>query len=116
MPQIECEARCRDGGEPGPSFGVIAYSRSTGAVGWSYSFGLERAANAAALANCARLARDCEVIVSFHDTCAALAVGAGVVAWAWAAPQSRAEAAAKAECLKNGGKSCQVEALACSLP
>ena len=61
--------KCR---EPGPSFGAIAYSRSTGAVGWSYSFGLERAAKAAALANCARLAQDCEVIVSFHDTCAAL--------------------------------------------
>jgi hypothetical protein len=54
MPQIECEAKCR---EPGPSFGAIVYSRSTGAVGWSYSFGLEGAANVFALANCARRAR-----------------------------------------------------------
>jgi len=111
IPQIECEAKCRDGGESGPSFGAIAYSRSTGAVGWSYSFGLERAANAPALGNCAR--RDCEVIVTFHDTCAAIAVGGGVVAWAWAGSQSRAEDDAKAECVKLGGKSCRVEAWAC---
>ena len=75
---------------------------------------LERAANAAALANCAR--RDCEVIVTFHDTCAAIAVGGGMVAWAWAASQRDAEAGAKAECVKLGGKSCQVKAWACSLP
>jgi hypothetical protein len=30
MPQIQYEAKCR---EPGPSFGAIAHSRSTGAVG-----------------------------------------------------------------------------------
>src|SRR6266404_1994783 len=84
------------------------YSRSTGAVGWSYSFGLEHAANTFALANCARRARDCEVIVSFHDTCAALAVGGGVVARAWTASQSRAEDGAKAECVNKGGQSCEI--------
>lgn len=112
--KIECEAKCRDGGESGPSFGATAYSRSSGAVGWSYSLGLERAANAAALANCAR--RNCEVIVSFHNTCAPITVGAGVVGWAWAPSQRRAENGAKAECVMLGGKSCRVEAWACSLP
>ena len=33
IPQIECEAKCRDGSESGSSFGAIAYSQSTGAVG-----------------------------------------------------------------------------------
>lgn len=56
-------------------WGTIAYSPSTGAVGWSYNAVNEVDAEMAALERCLKHAEDCTTAVNFHDACGALAVG-----------------------------------------
>jgi serine/threonine-protein kinase len=111
-----CLSRCGLGG--GERHGAIAYSPEREVYGYSYDFGSANEAAAAALGNCReqdRKADDCEVMVTFHNACGALALGdngAYGTAWGW----SKREAGTKAvtECRPYGGTSCKVEREVCS--
>jgi serine/threonine-protein kinase len=111
-----CLARCGAGG--GVRHGAIAYSPDKEVYGYSRDYGSERAARDAAMANCRKedkAAADCKVLVTFHNACGALALGAdGAYGSAWA--MSLREAASKAlnECRPHGGASCKVETQLCT--
>jgi serine/threonine-protein kinase len=57
------------------SWGAIAFSQSTQALGWTHDYKNERAAENSAMSRCGQYADDCEIAVSFHNACGAIAVG-----------------------------------------
>jgi hypothetical protein len=80
-------------------FGAIAFSRHSGAVGYSYDYSSGAAAEQSALNSCGG---DCRVVVWFRNACGALAVGAGRGYGAtWADTQSDAESLAINTCRAN---------------
>lgn len=112
----DCEVECRRG-RNAQSFGAIAYGRTSGATGWSYSQDDEASAQRLALQYCAQHGKDCEVAASFANTCAAVAAGGDVVVAGRAAASEAAQHQALSACTaKGGGDDCEVKAWACSLP
>lgn len=57
------------------AWGAIAYSKATGATGWSHSAVNEVDAEITALDGCGDYADDCVTAVTFRNGCGALAVG-----------------------------------------
>ena len=107
----------REGEKEEASYGVISYGRGNGAAGWSYSQSSENDARRVALRNCARYASDCEIVISFSNSCAAIAAGAdGVVTKGQADSSDDAEEKAMAACAKEAGDSCEIQAWSCSRP
>ena len=95
-------------------FGAIAYSTGTGSHGFSYDYPSRRAAERAALGNCAAYAGDCQVVVYFYNACGALAVGRHLgYGFAWNVRRGAAEAAAMANCRAND-TGCQLVRWVCS--
>lgn len=99
-------------------FGSIAYSKRTGAAGWSGSHDAKHDAESTALSQCAENAADCEVVVTFSNSCAAVAIGDdGVIVAKLAKSGDDAGDAAVAACSDaGGGDSCAVQAWSCSFP
>jgi hypothetical protein len=65
-------------------WGAIAFSRSTGAHGYSHNYATRGAAERRAISGCQRHGRGCQIAVYFANACGALAVGRGNgygVAW-----------------------------------
>ena len=97
------------------TFGAIAFSRDTGANGYSFQYDSRSGAEARALKECGAYASDCTVASSFSDACGALAVGDGN---GWGA--SRAESIIKAErnalatCRSYDNTNCEIEVSVCS--
>lgn len=56
-------------------WGTIAYSPSTGAMGYTWDHVNEVDAEMEALSRCLQYAEDCTTAVNFHDSCGAIAVG-----------------------------------------
>jgi hypothetical protein len=98
------------------TFGAIAYGRQSGAVGWSYDFEDAPSAENEALKNCRAHGEDCEVVVDFWNTCAAVAADAGTVGYGLGDTQSQAESEAIAACEKDGGPDCAIQAWSCTGP
>jgi hypothetical protein len=95
--------------------GAIAYSPGTGASGWAYEHGSQAQANRAAMAYCARHAKDCRIVTTFANQCAALAAAkAGDLRSAFAETKREAETKSVAACKSAGGQSCAVVASVCS--
>lgn len=61
-------------GSAGDHFGAIAFSNSSGAIGYSYDHGSGYEAQERALQECGY---GCKVVIGFTNACGALAVGAG---------------------------------------
>lgn len=82
-------------------FGAIAYSKSTGALGYSYGHYSQNDAEQDALSRCD--ASDREVIGWVRNAYGALAVGddSAACGWAWGTTRDDAERAALAECKKQ---------------
>jgi hypothetical protein len=82
-------------------YGAIAYSKSTGAYGYSYGHYSQADAERDALARCD--SPDRQVIGWMRNAYAALAVGDAPeqYGWGWGATRSAAEQAALAECRKR---------------
>jgi Domain of unknown function (DUF4189) len=100
---------------PTASYGAIAYSRTTGAYGYSYSWGSRAKAESVALQNCAKRAKDCEATVWFNHRCGAVSSDPGPTAfWGLGNTVSQARAAAQSLCMKGGRKGCEVQASSCS--
>ncbi|MGE0722949.1 MAG: DUF4189 domain-containing protein [Alphaproteobacteria bacterium] len=94
--------------------GAVAYSRSTGAIGWSFDYGSEFGAHGRAFGECRRRAGDCEVVTTFYGGCAAAAAApGGPVTWGRSGNRWGAEAAALRHC-QGQAQGCQVKVWACS--
>ena len=109
------QAQGSAGGGSKKTFGAIAFSRDTGANGYSFKYDNRSGAEARALKECGAYASDCTVASSFSDACGALAVGDGN---GWGA--SRAETIIKAErnalatCRSYDNTNCEIEVSVCS--
>ncbi len=97
------------------TYGSIAYGRQSGAYGWSHDFDDAPAAENEALKNCsASGSGDCQVVVDFWNTCAAVAADGATVSYGLGDNRGQAEDGALAECAKDGGRQCEVQAWACT--
>jgi serine/threonine-protein kinase len=94
-------------------FGAIAYSQGKRAHGWGKDYPSRQQAEKAALANCARFAGDCGVVVWFKNACGALSLGPKGAGWAWAHKQEDADLAAMRACSKHS-KACTVTQRLCT--
>ena len=95
-------------------FGAIAYSKSSGAHGWAKDHPSREAAERAALAACAKNAKDCQPLFWFKNGCATLAVDASAKAgWGWGTTQELADAEAVKACSKQA-KGCKIRRQVCT--
>jgi hypothetical protein len=106
---LSCETVCYD------YHGAIAYSRQTGAWGYSYAHDSQNRARHAALRQCRRHASDCHIVVTLVEQCGAIAettqrdVSPGL-----GKTRKEAEDRSVAACRAAGGKACTVAAWVCS--
>lgn len=114
-----CITECnRHIGHPSRSFGAIAYgARSTGG-GWAYNLDTAAAANSRALANCRARVDDCELVISFSNSCAAVAAveSRSVFAVGQGATRKQAESRAMSDCASQYGDGCEIEIWTCAQP
>jgi serine/threonine-protein kinase len=94
-------------------FGAIAYSQGKRAHGWGKDYPSRQQAEKAALANCAKYAEDCSVVVWFKNACGALSLGPKGAGWAWAHKQSDADRAATRACAQHSN-ACTVTQRMCT--
>ena len=95
---------------------AIAYSSSTMSSGASHGQPSQSAAESVAKTNCSYLASDCQPLLSRSNLCLALATSLADRATGWAAEPNRDQAGeeALAECRKNNGTLCTVQASQCA--
>lgn len=102
---------------PSRSYGAIAYGAQSTAAGWAFDFGTAADAHRRALSNCTRHGDDCKVVVSFSNSCAAVAAGTNKrFATGQASNREEAQAKAVAACGRQGGTQCELQAWSCALP
>lgn len=95
-------------------WGTIAYSPSTGAMGYSHNWPDEVDAELTALAKCEQYADDCTTAISFRNACGAIAVGRdGGWGASWGTNRTKAEQAALRRCNQYDG-GCKVRRWQCS--
>ena len=99
--------------QPREYYGAIAYSPRTGAHGWANDHPARPNAEKAALANCRKFAKDCQVLVWFKNACGAVAVGSKGYGWAWGDKESAAEIEALKNCSQHT-VGCTVHRLVCT--
>ncbi|HMK67785.1 MAG TPA: DUF4189 domain-containing protein [Stellaceae bacterium] len=88
-------------------FGAIAYSEQNGAWGDALDLPDGDSANNGAIAKCRAHALDCKVVLSFENTCGALAAANNKRYGTGQAPdRQKAESLALAACRTNGGVAC----------
>jgi hypothetical protein len=107
-----CGGQCA--GKGSHDYGAIAYSRRTGATGWSNKYDTRDEAESRALDECRARATDCEIEVWFDDTCGAVAAGDKGVSWGLGDTARKAQLAALEKCSNAGGTNCEVKESACS--
>lgn len=95
------------------SYGAIAYSPRTGAMGWSHSYPSRYAAEQRALGGCASNARDCRIAIWFVNACGAVSIGPGGWGSAWGRDRYRAERESNRACSRNS-HGCRVVRWQCS--
>lgn len=97
----------------GESYGAIAYSRTTGAIGWGFDYPSREAAESGAVANCRQHAGDCAVATWFRDACGAIAVGDNGYGAEWGEEAKGAEDAALTRC-RGRALNCTVRRSVCT--
>ena len=109
---------CIPGSSPSvsmPSYGAIAYGRTSRAWGDSYHWGSRAKAESVALKNCEQHGNDSEVMVWFDRRCGAVVSGEGTAAyWGVGRSDRQARAIAVQQCADDGGKTCEVQVWRCS--
>jgi len=98
------------------TYGAIAYGAKSGAYGWSHDFDDPQSAENEALISCRVNGDDCQVVVDFWNTCAAVAADQDYVAYGLGETRGVAESEALAACQKDGGTQCAVQAWGCTGP
>ena len=102
---------------PSRSYGAIAYGAQSTAAGWAFDLGTAGDAHRRALSNCTQHGDDCKVVVSFSNSCAAVAAGTNKrFATGQASNREQAQANAVAACGRQGGAQCEIQAWSCALP
>ena len=91
------------------AYGAIAYEPGRRATGYSYDFKSAREAKVEALKQCGDPA--CEVLLSFHNACGAVAQGPGKPFAVTGATRAEAQTRALRRC---DDKACQIVAWACT--
>jgi hypothetical protein len=91
------------------AYGAIAYEPGRRAAGYSYDFKSAREAKVEALKQCGDQA--CEVLVSFHNACGAIAQGSGKPFAVTGATRAEAQTKALRRC---NHKACEIVAWACT--
>ena len=84
--------------------------------GYAYGYGSMGQARAEALNQCAREGdRTCQIVVTVHSGCGALAVSGncGSRGWAYAPSRGEAERIALRECINHGGTNCTIRRWVC---
>ena len=94
-------------------YGAIAYSPRTSAHGWANDHPSRQEAEKAALGNCRKFAKDCQVLVWFRNACGAVAVGSKGYGWGWGEKESSAEIEALKNCSQHS-LGCAVQRLVCT--
>jgi len=96
-------------------YGAIAYDDKTGSWGLAYNQASQDRANARALGECRRHAKDCGVVVRFWgEVCAAYATGAGKASgWGTGDTNTQAERNAVKAC-SGQGRGCEARAWSCN--
>lgn len=95
------------------NFGAIAFSKSTGAYGFSYDHQSRRDAEAGAMNECRSRSRGCAVAIWFKNACGSVATGPNGWGSAWAGSRGNAEQAALVNCSKHT-RNCKVLAWTCT--
>jgi hypothetical protein len=96
------------------TYGSIAYGTESGAVGWSYDFNDAPSAENEALKNCRAEGDDCQIVVDFWNSCAAVAAGGDIVRYGLGDNRGQAEDGALADCARDGGTQCEVKGWGCT--
>ena len=95
----------------GNNFGAIAFSQTSGRVGYSYDYAASDDAARSAVNSCGQ---DCSVVLWFGNACGALAVGSGRgYGSGWAGNQADAENIAMNNCSANTSN-CQIAQWVCT--
>jgi hypothetical protein len=104
--------------KPTVMYGAIAYGAQSTASGWSYGFNNAAGANNLALSNCRERGNDCRIVLSFSNSCAALAAieSKGVFAVGQGASRDQAQSRAMSACASHYGSGCEIEVWDCSGP
>lgn len=98
-------------------YGAIAYGAQSTAAGWAFDQGTAGDAHRLALSNCTQHGDDCKVVVSFSNSCAAVAAGTNKrFATGQASNREQAQANAVAACGREGGAQCAIQAWSCARP
>jgi hypothetical protein len=104
-------SECR---QPSRSFGAIAYGANSGAAGWANSELNAASAERVALSNCRRYGDDCEIVMNFSESCAAVAAGDnGDFATGQATTREQAQSNAMSACASKGLSHCKIQAWSC---
>lgn len=117
---VGCANLGKPQGPPPGIWGAIAFSTATFQSGYSWGQQNAQAAGSAAASECYRVMnamRDCPVVGSFANACAALATSGKEAAWGYGGPSNSAQQATQTaldRCQKGGGRSCTVVASVCS--
>jgi|SRR5208282_253667 len=107
----ECVNKCSSA----PNFGAIAYAVHNGAYGFSYDYHSAAQAEQRAFSDCAAQGTGCKIVISFSETCAALAAGDNErFAASLGDGAGVARSAALSACSRNGGKNCEIKAWTCA--
>ena len=107
MLPLDASSRSYRAGKRG-LYGAIAYHASTQSIGYSFDFKTAREAHVAALNQCAQ--PECEVVLSLHNSCGALATKTAKRASSEGATKQEAETKALRRC----GSGCSVIAWTCT--
>jgi hypothetical protein len=101
---------------PAPSYGAIAYGRTSGAYGFSHGWSSQKKAESVALQNCAQHGSDCESMVWFDRKCGAVTARSDSTAAYWGLGNGAGDANAEAmrQCTKDKGQHCTVKVTHCS--
>ncbi|HYL59524.1 MAG TPA: DUF4189 domain-containing protein [Candidatus Acidoferrales bacterium] len=99
------------------TYGAIAYSEQNAAYAWSVDMGNAEDANSTALSSCTRKGDGCKVVISFSNSCAALAVGTNNrFATGQAGTRQQAESDALNACRARGVTRCDIKLAYCVNP
>jgi len=94
--------------------GALAYSRRTGALGYSWNFDDEDGARERAMSECRKYSNDCKIARIFTNTCVIAARDGTKMGWAWGFKSSERRRRAISECRGDGGRNCKIVAQFCT--
>ncbi len=113
--QESLRQNCVNGCPNRVNYGAIAYSVSDDAYGYSFAYHNAGDANQRALSDCSAQGNGCKVVLTFSETCAALAAGDNK-RFAANTGDGAGDAAGQAmnACNHKGGKNCSIRLSTCA--